>query len=76
MCLVSCFYLLCLILSTGKNCEKCVNVDCKNGGVCVKSDSGHVGCQCTAGYRGLSCTQSDCDNYCIRVSDNKTVHKN
>lgn len=51
----------------GKNCEKCVNIDCKNGGICVSSDSGHGKCRCAAGYRGLSCTESDCDNYCIEV---------
>lgn len=44
-----------------------MNIDCKNGGICVSSDSGHGKCQCAAGYRGLSCTESDCDNYCIEV---------
>jgi len=51
----------------GEFCEKCVNIDCKNGGVCVLSDSGHGECQCPAGYTGPSCTKSDCDNYCIKV---------
>lgn len=44
-----------------------MNIDCQNGGFCVRSDSGHGECQCTAGYRGPSCTESDCDNYCKEV---------
>jgi len=44
-----------------------VNVECKNGGVCVLTDSGHGECKCPAGYMGPSCTKSDCDNYCIKV---------
>ena len=44
-----------------------MSVDCKNGGICVRSDAGYGECQCPAGYKGSSCTQSDCDNYCIKV---------
>ncbi|XP_050540895.1 low-density lipoprotein receptor-related protein 1 [Daktulosphaira vitifoliae] len=56
----------CLPGFTGKNCEKCVNIDCKNGGVCIKSDSGLGECKCTHGYKGISCTETDCDNYCVQ----------
>lgn len=52
------------MISIGKNCEKCVNVDCKNGGICMMSDSGIGECQCAAGFKGPSCTEFDCDHYC------------
>ncbi|XP_050433383.1 low-density lipoprotein receptor-related protein 1 isoform X2 [Adelges cooleyi] len=51
---------------TGENCEKCVNVECKNGGVCVKLENGVFECKCTNGFRGPSCTELDCNNYCIQ----------
>ncbi|KAB0803781.1 hypothetical protein PPYR_00751 [Photinus pyralis] len=49
---------------TGARCQDCAHLECKNGGVCTRTEN-FSNCHCPIGYFGQSCEKSDCDHYCV-----------
>lgn len=47
----------------GRHCEICDDLECSNGGVCMKNNSKSF-CDCPKEYRGYKCDDSTCDGYC------------
>ncbi|KAK9511107.1 hypothetical protein O3M35_005737 [Rhynocoris fuscipes] len=50
---------------TGAWCEHCPELQCQNGGICLRDRDGKPACNCTRGYSGERCDVIHCNTYCV-----------